>query len=282
MMISFKQFVLLLAALGAAGMLTACGNLSRGIARDGRTAEALVWPAPEDATPMHRGGTFPNPASLRLIQAGLDKPQVAALIGYPHFSEGVWGVREWNYLFHFRDAGGAATACQFKILFDRDKLARSFYWKPEACARYQQQAEAQAASATQNFILSADALFAFDRATVADITHDGRAQLNALAANLLAHRERIANIRIAGYTDRLGSDDHNDELSGRRAYAVMDYLVGKGLPSELFQAEGLGKADPVKACDDSAREALIACLAPNRRVVVQVSLSDAALAELVH
>lgn len=279
MILSFKQFVILLAALGAAGMLTACGNVSRGIARDGRTAEALVWPAPEDVTPMHRDGTFPNPSSLRLVQPGIGKSQVAALIGYPHFSEGVWGVREWNYLFHFRDAAGAVTTCQFKILFDQDKLARSFYWKPEACARYQQPVEAQASSATQNFILSADALFAFDRAAVADITDDGRAQLDALAANLLAHRERIATIRIAGYTDRLGSDDHNDELSGRRAYAVMDYLVSKGLPSELFQAEGLGKADPVKVCDDTARAALIECLAPNRRVVVQVSLADAALAE---
>jgi len=277
MIISFKSFALLLGVAGIAGTLTACGNVSRGIARDGRSAEALVWPEPGDATPMHKDGTFPVAANVRQLGAGLDKQQVAGLIGYPHFSEGVWGVREWNYLFHFREAG-KLTTCQFKVLFDQDKRASSFYWKPEACARYQQE-QAVAAASTERFILSADALFAFDRSTVADITNDGRAQLDALADNLLAHRRRIANIRIAGYTDRLGSEAHNDELSGRRAYAVRDYLVGRGLPSEWFQAEGLGAAEPVRSCGDAQRDALIECLAPNRRVVVQVSLTEIAMAE---
>ncbi|MGO4703866.1 OmpA family protein [Dyella sp. 2RAB6] len=277
MTISFKSFALLLGVVGIAGALSACGNLSRGIARDGRSAEALAWPAPGDATPMHKDGSFPLAANLQQLGAGLGKQQVSALIGYPHFSEGVWGVREWNYVFHFRDTG-SVTTCQFKILFDQDQRARSFYWKPEACVRYQQLAAVPAAS-TERFILSADALFAFDRDSIADMTNDGRAQLDALAGNLLAQKQRVANIRIAGYTDRLGSDAHNDQLSGRRAYAVKDYLVGRGLPAEWFQAEGLGAADPVRDCDEAQREALIECLAPNRRVVVQVSLSDVAIAE---
>ena len=278
MIISLKSFALLLGVAGIAGTLNACGNLSRGIARDGQTAQALVWPEPGDTTPMHRNGSFPSAASLRQVGAGLDKQQVAALIGYPHFSEGVWGVREWNYLFHFREAGKLST-CQFKVLFDQDKLARSFYWKPESCARYQQEQMAATGTSTERFILSADALFAFDRAEVADITNDGRAQLDALADNLLAHKQRIANIRIVGYTDRLGSANHNDELSGRRAYAVKDYLVGRGLPSAWFQAEGLGAADPVRDCSEGQRDALIECLAPNRRVVVQVSLTEVAMME---
>jgi OOP family OmpA-OmpF porin len=273
---SIKQLLTTLAMLGALGSLSACGNLSRGVAPDGHTADALVWPAPGDTTPMHKGGSFPNVSDVRRVKSGLNKQQLAALVGFPHFSEGVVGVREWNYLFNFRDANNKVSTCQFKVLFDQDKFAQSFYWQPESCAKYQQaDALAESAPSSEQFILSSDALFTFDRATVADITDDGKAQLDQLARNLLTHKTRVDNIHIMGYTDRLGSDSHNDSLSGRRAYAVMNYLVEQGVPSELIQAEGLGKSDPVKDCTDSERDGLIACLAPNRRVVVLVSLTGA-------
>ena len=83
---------------------------------------------------MHKGGTFPNPANLRQVHEGLNKGQVSDLIGFPHFSEGAWGVREWNYVFNLRKPDGGIQLCQYKVLFDDDKLARSFYWKPQACA----------------------------------------------------------------------------------------------------------------------------------------------------
>ncbi|HEV2680548.1 MAG TPA: OmpA family protein [Rhodanobacter sp.] len=273
---SIKQLSMALAVLCSFGMLGACGNVSRGVAKDGRTAEALIWPAPNDTTPIHNGGTFPNRDDLRLVKAGLNKQQVASLIGFPHFSEGVWGVREWNYLFNFRESGSdTVTTCQFKVLFDQDKLARSFYWMPAQCARYQQPAAvADAGTSSEQFSLSTDALFAFDRASIADITHGGKEQLGQLARNLQVHKSRIGNIRILGYTDRLGGDAYNDSLSERRAYAVMNYLVARGVPSELIQAEGLGKIDPVKDCSDSERATLIDCLAPNRRIVVLVNLLD--------
>ncbi|MFC4762858.1 OmpA family protein [Dyella koreensis] len=274
---SIKQILTTLTVLGVLGSLSACGNLSRGVAPDGHTADALVWPAPGDTTPMHKGGTFPNVSDVRQVKAGLNKQQLAALVGFPHFSEGVVGVREWNYLFNFRDANNKVSTCQFKVLFDQNKLAQSFYWLPESCAKYQQaDAVAKSGPSSEQFVLSTDALFAFDRATVADITDDGKTQLDQLTRNLLTHKTRVENIHIMGYTDRLGSDSHNDSLSGRRAYAVMNYLVEQGVPSELIQAEGLGKADPVRSCDDADRAALIDCLAPNRRVVVLVNLLEAA------
>jgi outer membrane protein OmpA-like peptidoglycan-associated protein len=254
--------------------LSACGNVSRNVAKDGSNAQELVWPKVDDVTPMHRGGTFPEIDHLRALHAGLNKQQISQLIGWPHFEEGVWGVREWNYVFNFRDADDHVTVCQYKILFDHDKLARSFYWKPEDCAHYLNPPPPPPAPVakheTQETTLATDALFAFDRYSLKDITDGGRAQLDALASHLLDERDRIAHISVAGYTDRLGSDEYNQVLSQRRADTVAQYLVSKGVPQDLMSAEGHGKAEPVVQCADQPRGKLIACLAPNRRVVVHV------------
>ena len=40
--------------------------------------------------------------------------------------------REWDYLFNYRENGEHKT-CQYKILFDKDKNAQSFFWLPEGC-----------------------------------------------------------------------------------------------------------------------------------------------------
>jgi outer membrane protein OmpA-like peptidoglycan-associated protein len=259
--------------------LSACGNVSRHVAEDGASAQQLVWPKPSEVTPMHRGGTFPALGALRQVHAGLNKQQISQLIGWPHFEEGVWGVREWNYVFNFRDGDtDQVTVCQFKILFDRDKLARSFYWQPEDCARYMHPPAPPAAvskTSEQEITLSTDALFAFDRYSLEDITDGGRAQLDHLAARLLDQKERIVHIRVDGYTDRLGSDEYNRLLSQRRADTVAKYLAARGVPEGLLAAQGHGKADAVVQCAQQARGKLIACLAPNRRVVVRVDARQA-------
>jgi OmpA-OmpF porin, OOP family len=247
-------------------------NVSHGIAKDGSGAQQLVWPAPDDVTPIHHGGTFPDPAAVRAVQAGMNKHQIAMLIGYPHFEEGVWGVREWNYVFNFRDATTQqVTVCQYKILFDHDNLARSFYWKPDGCLPVEQQPVAKTDKPLPpETVLSTDALFAFDRWSLADITDGGRAQLDDLAGKLREQQSHIVQIKISGFTDRLGGDAYNQTLSQRRAETVGKYLVAHGVPAEIITAEGWGKAEPVVQCSEQERSALIACLAPNRRVVVRV------------
>ena len=130
---SFKGIAALSLALALAG----CGNYSHEVAKDGRSAGQLAWPSPNNMPSMHKNGTFPNLDNLRLVRSGIDKHQIAELIGYPHFDEGVWSVREWNYLFNFRKPGSdEVVQCQYKILFDEDKLARSFYWMPASCAAF--------------------------------------------------------------------------------------------------------------------------------------------------
>jgi outer membrane protein OmpA-like peptidoglycan-associated protein len=77
-------------------------------------------------------------------------------------------------------------------------------------------------------------------------------------------------VLVTGHTDRLGSDAYNQDLSLRRANAVRDYLVFKGVPRDRIETLGMGEKQPVVQCDQKDRKALIACLAPNRRVEVEV------------
>lgn len=255
--------------------LAACANVSRNVATDGRGADELRWPQVSDTTPMHRDGTWPTLDSVRHVQAGQNKSQVMALIGAPHFSEGVFGVREWNYVFHLRDAqAGTATVCQFKVLFDEHKLAQSFHWKPQGCAGMLKEAPVPATPAPvaggERHTLSADALFAFDKSGLDDIRPEGHVQLDRLARELQSGAPGDSRIAVIGYADRLGTDDYNQALSQRRADTVREYLVSRGVAAGTITAQGRGNSAPLAQCNAVARTALIACLAPDRRVEVVI------------
>jgi outer membrane protein OmpA-like peptidoglycan-associated protein/predicted small secreted protein len=279
--IRYKLIAALPQAILIAGMVMLAGcNVSQGIAKDGSTAQKLVWPSPDDTIALHHGGTFPIRESLQAVHTGMDKRQIAALIGYPHFNEGVFGVREWNYLFNFHSGNpDQVTTCQFKILFDKDAIARSFYWNPEDCPRRLIPAREPVANAPvqaprmieQTTTFSADALFAFDRASLKDIVDDGKANLDRLASQLLTGLDHIEHVQVLGYTDRLGSETYNQVLSRKRAETVAKYLAMKGVPSSLIDAQGRGKDDSIAQCPNNEElNALIECLAPNRRAVVRV------------
>ena len=78
-------------------------------------------------------------------------------------------------------------------------------------------------------------------------------------------------MQVDGHADRLGSHPYNQRLSEKRAEAVRAYLVSKGFDKSSSETLGFGKTSPVKSCPNQKdRKALIECLAPNRRVVVEV------------
>lgn len=123
----------------------------------------------------------------------------------------------------------------------------------------------------ESFTLKADTLFAFDKA---DLSAKGKESLDGLVDGLMAHaKHKDRTINVHGYTDRLGSDSYNQRLSERRSQTVRDYLVGKGLPFDQVTAQGHGEEDPVTGTScvgDAATKALIECLQPDRRVVIDV------------
>ncbi|MCY1036470.1 OmpA family protein [Corallococcus sp. BB11-1] len=68
--------------------------------------------------------------------------------------------------------------------------------------------------------------------------------LDKVAAILVSHPE-IAKIRVEGHTDNTGKADYNLDLSQRRAEAVVDYLVAKGVERGRLEAQGFGPNQPI-------------------------------------
>ena len=82
-------------------------------------------------------------------------------------------------------------------------------------------------------------------------------------------------MRVDGHADHLGSPEYNQKLSKKRAEAVQAYLVSRGFDASRIESLGSGETNQVKSCPDKQggkadRKALIECLAPNRRVVVEL------------
>ena len=115
-------------------------------------------------------------------------------------------------------------------------------------------------------------LFEFNKAA---LTADARAKLDQEVVARAKDFASIALVHIDGHADRLGSAQYNQRLSEKRADAVQAYLVSKGFDASKIETLGSGKTNQVKHCPDKVggkadRKALIECLAPNRRVVVEL------------
>ncbi len=64
------------------------------------------------------------------------------------------------------------------------------------------------------------------------------------------------NIRIEGHTDDIGSAKYNIDLSGKRAKAIKEYLVGKGIEPSRITTKGLGYVQPIADNDTPKGRAL--------------------------
>ncbi len=119
--------------------------------------------------------------------------------------------------------------------------------------------------------IDAETLFGFDSAELTDI---GMKRLNDLLTGLTATDLQSQKIQITGHADRIGEDAYNMRLSERRAGAVQEYLVSRGVVPNFIETKGVGSAYPVVACEGKRGNALIDCLAPNRRAKIEFSAME--------
>ena len=125
--------------------------------------------------------------------------------------------------------------------------------------RNEQPAATNATAATQTATNTAPSLgdvkFATDSA---DLTPEDQTTLNSAATFMKQNPN--AHLRIEGYTDSTGGDQHNQSLSVRRAYSVANYLKGQGIDGSRLTGDGFGPAKPVDTNSTEAGKA------DNRRV----------------
>lgn len=132
--------------------------------------------------------------------------------------------------------------------------------------------EQPARAVPQKVKLSSEATFQFGAAVLDEAS---RSRLDALAEEIA--RIRLEVVLAVGHADRIGPDEYNRQISEKRATAVKEYLVGKGVPADRIYTEGKGEKQPRHAgeCPAQTREEqgnarLITCLQADRRVEIEV------------
>jgi OOP family OmpA-OmpF porin len=94
------------------------------------------------------------------------------------------------------------------------------------------------------------------------LTGGSHAALDAVAADLAKYRR--LKVELQGHTDSVGTAAYNLKLSQRRADAVREYLVSRGVGAEQLSARGYGEGQPV--ADNGTADGR----AQNRRVAMSV------------
>lgn len=94
------------------------------------------------------------------------------------------------------------------------------------------------------------------------LTANAKAILNQVADSLTA--SSALRVEIGGHTDSQGSDSFNTKLSERRAQAVKDYLVARGIDTARLEVKGYGESQPIDTNETPEGREL------NRRVEMKV------------
>lgn len=95
----------------------------------------------------------------------------------------------------------------------------------------------------------------------AELSASARRELDRVVA---AMERKPARLLLYGHTDAVGETSANDDLSARRADAVLAYLRERGINAESMTTQGFGENEPVRSNDsESGRR-------QNRRVEIRV------------
>ncbi len=140
-----------------------------------------------------------------------------------------------------------------------------------ACAnKPAEDAQASAAGAAspgsqQDFVVNVGDRVFFET-DITELSAQGRGTLDKQAQWLTNYSQY--NFTIEGHADERGTREYNIALGARRAQAVRDYLVSRGIQANRMRTISYGKERPVAVCND------ISCWSQNRRAVTVLSASS--------
>ncbi len=258
--------------IGAIALLAACANTPR---HSDQLDEARTQVQALSQEPLAQQAAADD---LRSAQARLQDADTALQQGKP-----LTTVDHFAYLAQrHAEAGEArvsAATAQQELARAKDQrnqiLLAGRAQEAEAKAREAQQTKEQLAQAQQQLAeLKAKQTQRGTVVTLSDVLFDTGAatlkpgadlSLDRLASYLKEHPQ--TKVLIEGHTDSRGSDAYNDQLSARRADAVAQALLRRGVSSDALRTEGLGKAYPIASNDTPAGRQ------QNRRV--EIVFSDA-------
>ena len=210
-------------------------------------------------------------AGTTLVDDSDTVPAIQGMLGVRYDLTSNWGVGlEYRFLNGFNPTFHSRGAGDFKTNDYRNNsillsISYSFGAPPPppplatipaaapAPAPAAAPAPAPTAGARQLFLV----FFDFDKSTITDA---GRQVLDAAAAAV--KRDQAVRIELTGYTDTVGTQQYNLNLSRKRAEAVRDYLTKQGIPQDRMNVAWKGKEDLRVPTPDGVREP------QNRRVEI--------------
>jgi outer membrane protein OmpA-like peptidoglycan-associated protein len=234
-------------------------NVSKYAALDLEAAKKDLAVA-EDAAMHHKEAEINQPAYLAAQNAKLAQVHAATKADEAKVAAGQAERDQIMLAARNREVQNAKVATT-NALNQRDLAASQRDQAAETAARLQAEVDELKAKPTPRGLVM----------TLGDVLFDtGRAELNPGAARKLDQLAQFLNehqdrrVQIDGFTDSVGTDAYNEDLSRRRADAVKSALLTRGVDASRIGTVGYGKAYPVANNNDSGGRQL------NRRVEVVI------------
>jgi outer membrane protein OmpA-like peptidoglycan-associated protein len=218
----------------------------------------------DDAALHHRDSEIAQPAYMAEQNARLARIHGAAKADDARVAAGQSERDQIMLSARTREVQNAKAATNM-ALDQRDQAAQNAAAAQEEAARLQAEVDQLKATPTpRGLVLTlGDVLFDTGRA---ELNPGAGRKLDQLAQFLTEHKDRL--VEIDGFTDSVGTDAYNEDLSRRRADAVKSALLSRGVDSARIGTVGYGKAYPVASNNESAGRQL------NRRVEVVIGGND--------
>jgi outer membrane protein OmpA-like peptidoglycan-associated protein len=214
----------------------------------------------EDAALHHHDAEIAQSAYLATQNARIAQAHAAAKADDARVAAGQTERNQIMLAARTREAENAKASAANSQAVAAAALSQRDQANEEAAQAQAELAALKATPTARGLVLTlGDVMFDTGRS---ELKSGGMRKIEQLAQFLTEHPER--RVQIDGFTDSVGSDAYNEELSRRRADAVKAALVSQNINPARISTEGYGKAYPVASNNDSGGRQL------NRRVEVVI------------